>query len=189
MKDLLPTGAVSGDIHAVVGGDEAGSVQLSGSPTGVFHAAVWMGSAATFKDKNPSGYQFSSIDAIVGNGFVGAGIPNGVTLASGFNPYQLHALRWTGSGVVDLHPAGKLASEATAGDGNVQVGDYFLSKAEGLSHACLWRGSAKSFVDLQQSLPGIYPFSKATSVVGNKVYGYAFDSSLFNFVAVVWTVS
>jgi len=189
-KDLLPSGALQGNVRDIKNGVQAGSVQPSGSADTIRHAAIWSGSLATFVDKNPSGYQYSSIAAIVKGGFVGVGLPNGVTIGSDSISYLLHALLWTGNKVVDLNPAGKEASAALAGSGTMQVGLYYDPiGANGFPHACMWKGSATSFVDLQSYLPGIYPYSEAHSVVGNKIYGYAYDSSLDNAVAVEWTLS
>jgi len=187
--NLLPSGADSGSVRGIKSGTEVGRVHLTGMPDGIYHAAIWKGTAASFVDKNPNGYQDSSFDAFAGNGFVGHGIKSDVTLTSDLGR-DVHALLWVGNKVVDLNPGPDKATWAVAGNSTYQVGYYFdYNSLDNIQHACMWRGTAASFIDLQQYLPSTYPYSVAKSVVGNKVYGYAFDSSIDKFVAVVWTIN
>src|SRR4051812_39549819 len=55
--NLLPPSADSGSVRGIKSGMEAGRVHLIGMPDGTGHAAIWKGTAASFVDKNPTGYQ------------------------------------------------------------------------------------------------------------------------------------
>jgi hypothetical protein len=85
-------------------------------------------------------------------------------------PSDRHALLWTGTAgeVIDLHPAGFNYSEATAIDGDVQVGNAFNSPTGEDSHAMLWHGSAESAVDLH---PAQFRDSYVRGISGNSQVG------------------
>jgi hypothetical protein len=50
--------------------------------------------------------------------------------------------QWT---VINLHPAGSTESRANGMSGGIQVGQ---ARVDGWFHACMWNGSAASWVDL-----------------------------------------
>jgi hypothetical protein len=95
-------------------------------------------------------------------------------------PVQQSAFLDTGSGIVNLHPAGHAASGAIAVQGNAQVGVVD-------SHAALWRGTAASFVDLHPASLG-FTSSAAFDVDGAREVGaaYTVDVSGTRAHAVVW---
>lgn len=176
--DLLPAGAEKGHAFAVRNGVQAGSVAAPGAKS---HAAIWHGASSSFQDVNPAGFQSSGIAAISDKDYVGSGLPVGALPVGSVSPS--HALRWVGTQVIDLHPAGMLASFASATDGKTQVGAY-TKDSNTLFRACLWRGSSSSFVDLHALLPPYYYQSQATGVQGKTVYGWALKPDTW--VAVTW---
>ncbi len=185
VKNLLPPTASAGVLNDVSAGIQVGFIKPAAQPT-VKHAGVWHGTAGTFQDINPAGYQESDAFSIGSLGYVGYGIPNGDS-TDPLAP-QTHALLWKGSTVIDLHPAGAFSSSAYAISGNIQVGSYNTQQDPKLGRACMWKGSAGSLVDLDASLPkGGYVWSLATGVAGNKIVGYAVNNQDI-FVAVVWTI-
>jgi hypothetical protein len=62
--------------------------------------------------------------------------------------------------MVDLHPTGFTDSCARAAQGSVEVG-YGHFTGTNAVHALLWKGSAKTAVDLQQYLPNTFTSSEA----------------------------
>jgi hypothetical protein len=84
---------------------------------------------------------------------------------------------WTS---VSLHPAGASFSEANAVSGGQQVGRAIF---DGVNTACLWTGSAASFVDL---MPAGAVFSSGFAVDGGQQGGNALPDQ-GDFGASVWT--
>jgi hypothetical protein len=72
--------------------------------------------------------------------------------------------QWT---VVNLHPAGATESQANGVSGDVQAGQ---ARVDGVLHACLWNGSAESWVDLD---PAGSLESWANGVIGDQQVGQA----------------
>jgi uncharacterized membrane protein len=86
--------------------------------------------------------------------------------------------------MIDLQPSGFTDSCARAAHGNVQVGYGHFS---GTLHALLWKGSAKTAVDLQQYLPSTFTSSEAYAIdAAGKILGSAYTTSTAKWHAVVW---
>ncbi len=102
---------------------------------------------------------------------------NGQVVGTGvLNGYE-HALLWTASGGVDLHPtnlANLATSFAFATDGSHQVGYGSLTHGE-FEHALLWSGSADSTIDLNP-ISG-FDSTRAYGVSGNQQVGYGYGAA------------
>lgn len=186
MVDLIPEGVYSARVNAIFGDLQAGSETLlhNAQP----HAAEWHGTAASFVDLNPAGFLSSEVFGASAKDLVGRGEPSDAIVVPGqFAP--THALRWVGSSVVDLQPAGVFASSAMATNGTIQVGN-FLPTSGGLQlgRACLWRGTAASFVDLHALLPPGYEYSRALGISGKTISGWASDPDYSHIVPVMWVL-
>lgn len=182
--DLLPAGAYSGKAQAILGGVEAGQVRFSEATKG--HAGTWHGTADSFTDLHPAGYQSSAIYGMSATDMVGAVVPDGVVNDPN-QPPVAHAFRWAGNARTDLNPAGAFASWANATNGSVQVGYYSPDRFDGgLGRACLWRGTASSFVDLHALLPAGYGHSRAMTIDGKIISGWASDADYTHVVPVIW---
>jgi hypothetical protein len=139
---LQPTGSTSySSASGVSGGQQAGYI---GS-----HAALWNGTANGSVDLNPAGYTYSNISDMASGSQVGD-----VSSSSG-----THAALWRGTAgsFVDLHPGGNLATFAYGCSATQQVGvqDYEYYTYQGLQaeyHACMWTGTAASFLNLHPSV-------------------------------------
>lgn len=131
--DLLPEPWSSGYVYDLAGDTQVGFVHDGTNP----HAALWSGTPASFLDLNPTQYSYSTIYAISGGQQVGFVGPAGPLAAV-----------WFGSpeSCVRLHPTSMRWSEAWATDGQVQGGRASIPFIG--THACLWRGTADSFVDM-----------------------------------------
>lgn len=105
----------------------------------------------------------------------------------GFGPptnHDPHALLWTSTTRIDLHPAGYLGSYATAVSGNTQVG-YGAPSTNSL-HALMWSGSP-SAIDLN---PSGYTTSYAFDVSNTGQVGYGYGAATSNNShALLWTGS
>jgi len=140
-------------------------------PNSGTHALLWNGSANSYVDLNPSGFNsgfsVSYARAICGTQQVGDG--HGPSTGTG-SPE--HALLWTGTAAsyVDLNPTGFTSSYAYGTNGTYQVG-YGTGPATGYNiyHALLWNGSAASCVDLN---PGGFSQSYARGISGSQQAGY-----------------
>ncbi|HRX86345.1 MAG TPA: hypothetical protein P5572_15095, partial [Phycisphaerae bacterium] len=173
---LDPGAAVTRASVAAIDGDlQYGSVIIAGSLT-TFHAALWSGSAGSFVDVHPAGYDQSSI--------LGAGDGQAVghvKLAS-----AQHAALWAGGSAtaVDLHQPQWSSSDAIAAHGGVQVG-----VVDG--HAALWLGSADSYVDLGAFVPAGFSSSSAQDVEISTtgaitVVGYGYNTAAGRSEALRW---
>jgi hypothetical protein len=82
-----------------------------------------------------------------------------------------HAALWNGLGaaLIDLHPAGYAASQATSTDGMSQAGFGSLDQAHSVRHAVLWHGSRTTAVNLN---PAGYSESQATGIAGPWQVGF-----------------
>jgi hypothetical protein len=98
-----------------------------------------------------------------------------------------HALLWSGTAdsVIDLNPSGYRRSAANGNDDRYQVGYGYNSGFN--TRALLWSGSADSAIDLHSILPATFQFSTAMSIIGNTVYGQAYDTNS-NWHAIVWSI-
>lgn len=87
-----------------------------------------------------------------------------------------HALLWNGSAasVVNLNPAGFIASRAYDASGASQVGSGDGSPTSQNTHALLWSGTAASVVDLN---PTGFTTSVARGVSGTRQVGYGSGTS------------
>lgn len=179
--NLLPAGASSGLVEAIEGGVEYGSVYFPGADFS--HAAKWEGTAASYQDLNPAGYDGSSISGASATDRVG------IALRSVDPDVDQHAFRWAGNTGFDLHPGSAWFSRASATDGITQVGFYIpTSDFPYRARACLWHGTAASFVDLHALLPPEYEISEATGVSGKTVSGWASAASGEHPVPVIWVL-
>lgn len=186
--DLIPPGVYLGKVTALRKGIQYGYVvRAKGDlPT----AAMWSGSAATYQPINPVGYDGTSILAVSQTDLVGAGIPR--KLDRGKGSRAQHALLWSSSDTIDLHPSSASWSRAEGTDGDVQLGVFGYKTDDpnnSIDHACLWQGDAKSFVDLHAILPKGFYTSTATGINGNIITGYGQKTQTGPFVAILWQLS
>jgi len=176
---ILISAALTGPARAISSTQQVGygSYLASG---GNYHALLWNGSAASYIDLNPSGFDWSFAQGINATQQVGSGRAPG----AGFD----QALLWSGSAAsyVDLNPSGCYASSANSTNGTQQVGSGYGEATGDCDHALLWNGSADSFVDLHQFLSSDFISSQAFGIAGNgNIVGYARDSSGYNH-AILW---
>ena len=138
-------------------------------------ALLWAGTAASFVDLNPTGYDASEAWATNGTqqgGHAYLAVPL---------PSQ-HAALWSGTAAsfVDLHPAGYNDSRVTAMSDTQQVGDGWvgpMGAVGSVRHALVWNGTAQSVVDLNQYLPPGYTHAVATGIDANgNVVGFAYNT-------------
>ena len=138
------------------------------------HAVLWTGTAASYVDLNPIGYDSSQ--ALATNGTQQGGWGH-VALGT-----SVHAMLWSGTpdNGVDLHPAGFSDSRITALAATQQVGDAWVGaayQAGSVRHAMVWSGTAASAIDLNQYLPTGYTNAVATGIDANgNVVGYAYNT-------------
>lgn len=175
--DMAPPGSTNSVIFGMGPGQQVGSFATPTVENG--HACVWSGTPASEVDLNGS-LDASQAYATDGRHQVGTGdMPGGA---------RSHAMLWSGSASnsVDLNPAGADSSEAHAVSGPYEAGYFFVGPA---AYACLWQGTAASFVNLHQLLPPGFTSSYAYSMVQTPtqlfVGGYAVTGSAA--VAVIWT--
>ena len=138
---------------------------------------MWSGSAASFVDLHPAGFDSSQANFTAGGQQVG----------SASNAFSTHAALWTGSAAsfVDLHPDNHFSSFVLATNGVQQVGAAQADFTAPM-HAKLWSGSANSVLDLHSIVPGNPTDTVAQSIdVYGNVAGYA-DTDFGQRHAVVW---
>ena len=136
------------------------------------HALLWTGTASSVVDLHPAGYNYSKALGVHDGQQVGyaSSLPYPTVTADSLGYHTTsHALLWSGTAasVVDLHPAGYDASEASATNG-VQQGGWVYSAALVSQHAAVWSGTADSVVDLH---PAGYTDSKVTGLSASKQVG------------------
>jgi hypothetical protein len=147
------------------------------------HALLWSGSAGGVIDLNPAGFITSDAFGTNGNQQVGSG--SGLETGN-----TTHALLWNGSAssYVDLNPADFVSSLADATNGTEQVGEGVSFTSALQEHAVFWEGTASSCIDLQSVLPSTIMSSRAYSISGDNVFGFARDNGGY-FHAIEWTVT
>lgn len=193
--DLHPAGATCSLARRVAGGQQVGQVYFGG----LIHGGLWTGSASSWVDLTPAWSSYSDVYDTDGTRQVGM-----VQIAApGFTTY--HAAMWSGTvaSFVDLHDDrfGDL-SGCFAISGDWQAGAYrvgFGYNEEGwpsyeIREACLWHGTADSWVPLHGRLPSGYESSEALDiwaqgdelwVTGRAVkYSGGEDAVLWHFVPV-----
>ena len=145
---------------------------------GLNSALLWRGWSATAMRLNPNPSSAASATSIW-NGQQG-----GVVNVGG----QSHASIWNGTAQswVDLHPTHipeVVHTDVFATDGQTQVGTYYIPAGGTFAGgaACMWSGTADSWVDLH---PAGYGVSEAHGVFGNQQVGTVWGADLGN--AVMW---
>lgn len=134
--NLHPAGLFTSNVYGTDGHTQVGAV--ADRTTGIAHATLWSGTAASAVDLDPD-TTLSSVANVVDGGRQGGVRGNYATLWSGT----------PGSGV-NLNPANFIRSEIVAmGDG--QQGGYGYTALGSESRALLWSGTAESAVDLTPS--------------------------------------
>jgi hypothetical protein len=151
---------------------------------GKWHASLWSGTAASWVDLHPIGFEGGSIAyGTDGEQQVGEILISHV---------QQHASLWSGTAAswVDLNPAGCTSSGARAISGGKQVGAASGTVTGNEGHASLWSGTAASWVDLHKMLSSDFIFSCANSVeiLGDEIWigGWAYSQTEDNHEAVLW---
>ena len=184
--DLHPaTGFLLSIAEGISGGQQVG--HGSGPATGTTdfglwapHALLWSGSANSYVDLNPTGFEVSKAIGTSGDQQVGWG--SGTATGD-----QEHALLWSGSAnsYVDLNPTGFTASTAHDVSGGQQVGGGLGPITGYDSHALLWFGASDGYVDLHDYLRAEYLRSAALGIdsAGN-IIGWASGST--GQIAVLW---
>ena len=151
-----------------------------GSASGYYeHALLWSGSADSYVDLNPSGFDWSYAYWTDGTQQVGYGSGS----ATG---YFWHALFWSGSAdsYIDLNPSGFYQSVASGTNGTQQVGYGYGSATVGQTHALLWNGSAESCIDLN---PSGFDYSDVFGSSGTQQVGSGYGAATGgNLHALLW---
>ncbi len=146
------------------------------------HALLWSGSAESYVDLNPDGFDWSIAGGVSGSQQVGWG--EGPATGGTW-----HALLWGGDGAnyVDLNPPEYQRSKALDTNGTQQVG-VGLASLDGRAHALLWTGTASSAVDLHECLPSEFISSQAWAIDNHgNIVGTAHPSSGSSH-AILWKV-
>lgn len=124
-------------------------------------ACKWEGDAHTFVDLHPGGWRES----------YATGVANDVTVGWSTNSPNpgLDALMWTGANndKVVLTPSSFGAKALCASLGT--QGGFFVANTQGHMHACIWHGSADSYVDLNPSFAGA---SNVNALLGDVAVGW-----------------
>jgi hypothetical protein len=137
--------------------------------------------AQRISEAQPQGYSWQSDSAL-------NGLWSNINLTRKYYAIDdIHALLWQGmpensiEKPVDLHPAGYQMSMATAASNGVQVGEG-VPNGTHVSHALLWRGTAKSVMDLH---PRGYEYSSAFDTSHDTQVGMAIGKDK-QMHAIVW---
>jgi len=121
-------GAVSGGVFALNSDD---------------NAAIWVGGPTGLQILEPFADVTSGVNDIDADGPVGSMVQGGKL------GQHLHAILWRNlTERIDLHPAGALYSIARAAAPGLQGGEFGPNGSSTTIHACLWRGTPESIVDL-----------------------------------------
>lgn len=151
---LHPNGVVGSECF---GGSPTQAVGRTEHGDGIYHAALWNKTAASWVQLRPTGSDYSIAHAASGTKQGGEATFGSETRAS----------LWSGTAAsfVSLHPVGAFRSYVQGMDGSTQVG---LVTIEGADHAALWHGTAASFVKLT---PVGASSSTALAALGDRQYG------------------
>jgi hypothetical protein len=178
--DLHPAVATSSEAFGTFGGQQVGYANVNG----VYHAALWSGTAASWVDLHPPGVTPTSYAFAISDGQQVGTVGD-------------YAALWTGTAAseVGLHPEGASQSGAYGVSAGQQVG--YTADAQGGRHAALWSGTAASWVDLHAVLPSQFPlqFSNSTAQAiwhdagFTYVVGYGFNSVFGRDEALMWVTS
>lgn len=145
-NDLTPPNSVGGAVAAIAGGTQAGwywwpyTVPQQG--TGYHkHACVWSGTASSYIDIQPSGWEYGSVSDTDGQHHVG-------TLHFDDSSTTSDGHYWPASQkfAIKLTPSGDWGSSATCLDAGHQYGSVVHPFAT--VHAAKWSGTAASFENL-----------------------------------------
>ncbi len=185
--DLNPPAASASSSVAVYGGSQVGNSVIGGAT----RASLWAGSSASWVNLHPNQLSWavkSEARGVWGTkqvGITSGGTTNRASLWSG-----------TAGSWVNLHPdqiIGVSSSEANAIWGDYQVGSIKIGELNTFhnDHACLWRGSGDSVVDLHSLLPlGFYnseAYSIATDGNSYNIVGFGDNSLTQTREALLWT--
>ena len=123
-------------------------------------ACKWTGGEHTFVNLHPGTYRESYATGTTGDATVGwaTNSPNPGT----------DAILWTGetNQMVILSPSSLGAKALCISQGT--QGGYFIANGKGDAHACIWHGTAASYIDLNPSFAGI---SQVNAVLGDVAVG------------------
>ena len=154
---------VGGDSWAfgVSGGQQVGVVGAGGGS----RASLWSGTAASWVDLSPAGFDHSDALGVGGGQQVGSAAVN----------LHAHAGLWSGTAAswVDLSPSGSPDSVAHGVGGGQQVGQAIVN---GFQRAGMWSGTAASWVDLTPA--GLFG-GVAYRISGGQQVGYVHNSGGF----------
>ena len=133
---LNPDGALGSSCMGVTGGYHIGIIR---DPD--VRAGLWTGGAATFEDLTPAG-------AISANATAASGDKVGGSYTTDLERFRAALLRGVPVSQLDLHPDEAERSTIAGMDEDTQVGSAFYPGRFPDSEACMWRGSADTFVNL-----------------------------------------
>ncbi len=172
--DLTPPGQTFCNVYGVGGGQQCGSCGAGAS-----QAYLWTGTKASAIKLTPAGAPGAMAYDTDGSHQVGNyAAPDGT----------YHACMWSGTAAshVDLHPPGHgfTYSYAFGVDANLQVGYVFDGNK---SYASLWRGSAATWVNLNQYLPPGNDFSGCIARAVWRDANFIYVAGEANGRAVLWT--
>lgn len=189
VTDLNPAGFIESQVDATNGLQHVGMGK--GASTGnKYHALLWSGTSNEAIDLNPLGYTSSEAFFVQGDVQLGSA----ADAVTGNN----HAMMWygTANSAVDLNnSAYDVSCILSANDQGIQVGyagNLYFDPGWGAyvykRQAVAWFGTADSCINLQALLPADYNESYALSVIGNVVYGVAYNRTEYQWHAISWTV-
>lgn len=150
-SDLHPSGYNFSYCLGIHKGEQVGYAQQQSYFISASHAYCWHGTGTSGVDLHSGTYPFSRAIGCHDGEEVGyvttTAYPEGEYLSYHTGS---HAVRWAGTAVsmVDLHPSGYDASEATCTSGTQQGGWGYIALGTSHLHALTWSGTAASAVDL-----------------------------------------
>jgi hypothetical protein len=161
--DLHPSipGATGSTVISMGAGLQSGNVQVNDQ----VRAALWAGTAASYRDVTPAGAVGGYVTACLQNAQGGTAVFN---MGAGIGEV-FHAGIWHGTAgsFIDLNPAGNWESGITGMTESEQVG--FLHAFGTAEHATVWHGTVESRTDLHP-FPG-FGWSALNDTIGQAQVG------------------
>ena len=177
--NMTPPNALASAVFATDGVHQVGYARFDTTT----NAILWSGTAASWQIINPPGTSASEAWGIDGDSVVmQVSVPVGSPGSSGAALWHLSTNQLT-----HLHPAGANPSSVRGVFGGFQVG-WVTNPSNSRSSACIWRGSAATYEDLQQFMPPFWIDTQALNVWHDNTTLFVAGTGRYNSVtAVLWT--
>ena len=140
--------------HGVADGIQVGVY----GPSSEQHAMLWRGTTASAVNLNPSDKHISEANAVADGEIVG------FSALGEWPDFVMRPCLWRGDAAswTDLLPDGYEGGSADHCAAGFQVGVAHVTLKEEVSHAMLWGGSAKEFLDLHTAVKD-FPFNRSSA--------------------------